>query len=193
MRRCDVRCCEINPVSVCFNFKTQVLLNLSFSSFAVHNRGIVVRCWVGGKRLFPLSRMIHSYSGTQKNAHRGSLPWVNAATAWSWPLLPIAETNKGYSPMSTLLYVFVTCKITPGPWPCIYPRKITMFDPGPAKPPKWRTHGALHPLSLYAFTARCLVTINCFTRCLNTLVKLLLPEQLCLRRIGTWRYSATHF
>jgi len=65
MRR-YVRCCEINPASVCFNFKTLVLLSSSFSSYAVDNRGLVVRSWVGGKRFFSFSRKIHSCSGTQK-------------------------------------------------------------------------------------------------------------------------------
>lgn len=54
MRRCDVRCCEINPASVSVS-KNRFYRTWSFSSYEVDNRGIVVRCRVGGNRFFPFS------------------------------------------------------------------------------------------------------------------------------------------
>jgi len=108
MRRCDVRCCEINPASFCFNFKTQVL---SFSSYEVDNRGIVVRCREGAK---DFSRSPVRCSGTQKTLTGAlSLGLMQPVREADRLLLPIAKANNGQSPISILPYVFVTSKITP--------------------------------------------------------------------------------
>jgi len=67
-----------------------------------------------GKRFFPFSRKIHSCSGTQKTLTEAlSLGLMQPEHDADHLLLPISETDKGQSPISTLLYVFVTCKITP--------------------------------------------------------------------------------